>query len=81
MGSYSLPGLKGSLSETFPKRDVEKNPLETTTKKSSKKPNTDFVLCQSSLLCYLPDCLPTNAQIIPEQDRILFPAPQPSQGK
>lgn len=49
MGSYSLPGLKGSLSETFPRRDVEKNPLETIKKKNSKQPNTQTLSCAKSL--------------------------------
>lgn len=69
MGSCSLPRPKGSLSETFPRRDVEKNPLEPIKKKKIQTAkHSDFVLCQVSLLFFLPDCLPTNAQIIPERD-------------
>lgn len=48
MGSYSLPGLKGSLSETFPRRDGQKNPLETI-KKFPKQPNTQPLSCAKAL--------------------------------
>lgn len=51
MGSYSLPRPKGSLSETFPRRDVEKNPLEPIKKRKSKQPNTQILSC-AKFLCF-----------------------------
>lgn len=48
MGSYSLPGPKGSLSETFPRRDMEKKSPRNN-KKNSKQPNAQTLSCAKSL--------------------------------
>lgn len=82
MGSYSLLGVKGSLSGTFPRRDGgKKNPLETNKKISQTTKHSASVLSQDSLLCFLPDCLPRNEEIIQRQDTGSFPLGQSFHGE